>query len=554
MLFAQTYLEPEAGGEGMDQCIEFTKPGSAPFDISLAPSPVEPAQIPSGTVVGEIQYSRYPIFNANDPKEDNQLFSLVDWLHIDTKKRILRDQILFAPGDVYEPRVVEESARILREADYLYDARIWPYQLCGNRVDMEVVTREVWTLYAGGSLSRSGGNDKTSLYVTDANFLGRGETLSVEYKSTTDRDGWQLGYIDNSVVGSRHRLELFYADNSDGSQTDVVVERPFYSLNSHNAWGVAYHDVEREDDLFERGEEVATFQTYKQSARAYWGLSNGWVDGKTQRWWLGVNTQLEEYEPLSGDFSASGIPQNREVNYPFISTEKIHESFIKVNNLNQMHRIEDFNLGVTWSALLGVADKSFGSDEDRLVLDLYYRDAWMLSDHTLMQLESSINGFWRYDEDISDEVQVALSWRYYNGVYKKHGTYFAADARYARNLPGSEQILVGSDERLRGYPSRYQEGDRSVVFTAEHRYYTDWHILRIFRVGAAAFLDVGRAWETGDRNDGATGWLSDAGFGLRIASSRAQSKSILHIDIAFPFNRPDDVDRYQVVVEAKTSF
>ena len=62
------------------------------------------------------------------------------------------------------------------------------------------------------------------------------------------------------------------------------------------------------------------------------------------------------------------------------------------------------------------------------------------------------------------------------------------------NLDLDNQILLGGDNGLRGYPLRYQSGTARALFTLEQRYFTDWYPFRLLRVGGAVFFDAGRTW------------------------------------------------------------
>ncbi|MFT5484355.1 MAG: hypothetical protein ACI9GW_003020 [Halieaceae bacterium] len=77
---------------------------------------------------------------------------------------------------------------------------------------------------------------------------------------------------------------------------------------------------------------------------------------------------------------------------------------------------------------------------------------------------------------------------------------------------------------------------------------------RKLRVGAAAFIDVGRAWFSGEDNGSNGGVLTNVDIGLRLSSSRAEKGRMLHIDLAVPFNKDDDVDDVQLLVTLKASF
>ena len=100
------------------------------------------------------------------------------------------------------------------------------------------------------------------------------------------------------------------------------------------------------------------------------------------------------------------------------------------------------------------------------------------------------------------------------------------------DIPGP--LTIGGDKGLRGYPLRYQAGERRVLATVEARAYSDWYPFRLFRVGGAVFYDTGRAWHGENQNTVNSGWLRDVGFGLRLLSARTSKGNVLHADIAFP--------------------
>ena len=117
-----------------------------------------------------------------------------------------------------------------------------------------------------------------------------------------------------------------------------------------------------------------------------------------------------------------------------------------------------------------------------------------------------------------------------------------------------DDLLLGGDNGLRGYPLRYQSGTRRAQFTVEERFYTDLYVWQLFRIGGAAFYDTGRAWGGDNANLQDPGWLRNAGFGLRIVSARAAFSNVLHVDLAFPLGAPADIKKVQLLVKTKASF
>ena len=111
-----------------------------------------------------------------------------------------------------------------------------------------------------------------------------------------------------------------------------------------------------------------------------------------------------------------------------------------------------------------------------------------------------------------------------------------------------DQILLGGDNGLRGYPLRYQDGTARALWTVEQRYFTDWYPFRLFRVGAAVFFDAGRVWGTRRSRRQTLGLLKDAGFGLRFGNSRSGFGNVVHVDVAFPFEATSGISKVQFLV------
>jgi hemolysin activation/secretion protein len=132
--------------------------------------------------------------------------------------------------------------------------------------------------------------------------------------------------------------------------------------------------------------------------------------------------------------------------------------------------------------------------------------------------------------------------------------YVGLDIAIGDNLDIDNPVLLGGDSGLRGYPLRYQTGSSRALLTLEQRWYTDWYPFRLFRVGAAAFVDVGQSWGYSPIGAESLGLLRDVGVGLRLGNPRSGVGRMLHIDVAFPLDGGPDIKGTQLLVEAKRSF
>lgn len=518
-----------------------------------------PALIPSAetlerehAVIGSIDVDNQDIFDPRDPREDRAMFRLTNRMHIETRADLIRQQLLFQPGDPYSERLVQESERILRGLRFLYDAKIEAVRYVDGRVDLQVTTRDVWSLNPGLSFGRRGGKSTFGIELEELNLLGHGVAVAVSSKSGIDRDTHRVDFIDRHLLGTRLELLASYANNSDGNEWLLKLERPFFALDSHHAWGIDLSESERVDPLYSLGEEVVQFRERAQRHELYAGWSSGLQNGWVQRWRWGLTRDEQRFDGLPGMLPPSVIPEDRDLIYPWLGWELIEDQFATERNHDQIERTEDVFLGTRLQARLGYSTSALGADRNALIYQVKADRGFALSERAQLNLSSSLNGRWEHGE-VSDLLFSGRA-RYYLEQGEKWLFFAHLNAEYGRNLAVDHQVLLGGDNGLRGYPLRYQGGDRSARFTVEQRYFSDWYPFRLFRVGAAVFFDAGRTWGEDGLGTPKLGVLKDFGLGLRLGNSRSGLGSMVHIDLAFPMDGPTSIDRAQLLIETSREF
>ncbi len=168
------------------------------------------------------------------------------------------------------------------------------------------------------------------------------------------------------------------------------------------------------------------------------------------------------------------------------------------------------------------------------------------------QLRTSASYSGRYASGGEAQVGSAGATYFYR---QQHGlTFFAMFSGNAvRNPDTPNPLSLGGDTDLRGYPLRYQSGNKSLLVNLEERLYTDWNIFRLIRVGGAVFYDGGRAWGGEIPNSANSGWLNDVGFGLRFLTDRSSRANVVHLDVAFPLNSDPNIKKVQFLVYTRQS-
>ncbi len=498
------------------------------------PAPAAPAvdegKDLTGTV-GEIRIVTQSIFDPDKPGEDKWIFRLADRLHRTTRPGVIERQLLLKTGDPYSYDAVQESERILRSNRYLYEAEIHPVPAGDGRIDLDVETRDVWTLRAGISFNRAGGENSTDFTLQDANFLGTGKDLTLWRISNVDRTSTLFRYRDPAVMGTRAQIELSAADYSDGGSRRFEIERPFFSLDTRWAAGFKTFLYERIDSLYDLGEVTQKIGHDREELEAYLGFSSGFSHGAARRWLVGFNRELDRFDYPPGGDSTPTPPVNRLFTYPWIGFEYVEDGFVTERQIDQIQRTEDVNLGTQFNARIGYSTPAFGAQRSHLIASTKVNTGWRPGSRQL--LLAGLEGGSRWGNQGRENFLVSGRLRYYLRDFGNSVFHISVEGALADNLDPEIQLLLGGDTGLRGYPLRYLSGDRRWLVAVEQRFFSDREFFHLLHLGSAVFFDAGRAWFA-DGSSGDQQILRDVGLGLRLGSSRSSSGAMVHLDLAYP--------------------
>ena len=506
----------------------------------------------AGARIGEIHIVTNDIFDTADPREDKLLFRWANALHIRTRREVIERALLFKPGEPLSVRLIDETERVLRSTRYLYDVQFRPVAWHDGVVDIEVATRDTWTLDPGVSAGRSGGSNTSGIHLKEYNLLGTGTSVSYAHSNSVDRSGNEFAFSNERAFGTRTAIDYSIAHNSDGRRDAVSVVRPFYALDARWAAGVTASNDDRIDAVYNAGDVVGQYRHHEKLAEVFGGWSTGLVDGWVRRYSLGVSLQEDVFAPEPGLSAPARLPPGEKLVAPFVRFELIEDRFETKRNRNLIGRPEFFELGLASTVQLGWASTGLGSSHDALLYTGSISRGFEPAPGQTLTTAATITG--QLANGQVRRQRLGVEARYYRPQGKRWLFYAAASGDMLTRPDLDDLLLLGGDNGLRGYPLRYQSGTRRSLFTVEERFYTDLYVWRLFRIGGAAFFDTGRAWGGANANTVAPGWLSNAGVGLRIVSARSAFSNVLHVDLAFPLSAAADVKKIQFLVKTKTSF
>ena len=507
----------------------------------------------AGAVIGEVRIDTRDIFDLADEKENGILYRAANALHIQTRAGVVRRQLLFKPGERVSVRLIEETERLMRSSRIFYDVSIVPVAYHDGVVDIEVKTRDTWTLEPGWSASRAGGVNKTGFTVRDTNALGTGVLIGATRSTDADRSATVYRVTLPHAFDGWTAIDYSHSRLSDGQSNALSIARPFYALDTRWAAGFSTSTDTRIDSVFSDGAKVAQFRHMQDSAETFGGWSAGLVDHWTHRYSVGLSYLKDTYK-VEPDLlpPPAPFPQDQTLVSPFFRYELVHDNYEKVKNRDLIERPEYFAMGTQASVQLGRSLTGLGSTQQLWLYSASASDGFRLQSNRVLLGSASVSGQSGYAP--LDRQLASGSIRFYDHHQDNRTlTFVSLSGGVVRDPNLANQLVLGGDTGLRGYPRNYQTGERLAVLNVEERVYTDWYPFRLFRVGGAVFYDWGRAWDGPGESPSSARWLSDVGIGLRILSTRSSFGNVLHVDLAFPLNRDPNIKSFQFLVQTKLS-
>ncbi|MFK8297817.1 hypothetical protein ACI76O_04505 [Capnocytophaga cynodegmi] len=173
-------------------------------------------------------------------------------LHIKTRARTVKKQLLFSENKPMDSLLLKESERLLREQNYIRRVIIRPVEISvvSDSVDIQVVALDSWTMFFASDLT-----DKRGwIRVNEQNLFGLGHEAYVLYrqyfKSFSD-NGKGFGYRAKNIQNTH--IDLFtsyYRDYENLFSKQLVAERRFYSPYTRWAGKIGYHENRYQEDIF----------------------------------------------------------------------------------------------------------------------------------------------------------------------------------------------------------------------------------------------------------------------------------------------------------------
>ena len=500
----------------------------------------------------DVIFDPQPIFDENE-KHTYFFHRWANWLHITTKIKTLKNETAFFLKNCNKNQAnIEELERHLRSKKYLKDAEVTKDPILKT---ITVKTKDNWSLLPSASFSRKGGENAYSWGIKERNLLGLGIYAKLESYKNTQRSGYLISSSIPLFQKNNTELSLRFADNDDGDQKSLFLQKSFVSFQTNYAYSVGFNDILRNDTIFQNGEDQSKFThdiSYKNASYAWLTENN---DNYTLRYRVGVTQDKETFTTLTqpiDDLPSNQLPLDRDFLYPWLGIDYVEKEYSKRTNIHLITQIEDFNTGWQVNGLAGAGN---GNKDNGawFVWQAQIKKGLSFTNHSLLLLKLLLLG------DVYDDRDTRILSRfdaeYFYPFSSTWGFYLNNVTTFSQNQYIDKPVSIGGETGLRGFPLQYQHGEHSVKFTSEIRYYPQINIFKLFDLAGAAFFDSGKAFGDTLIDNIENNWLYSAGIGARFYSPHSsKAHQMIHVDLAFPLSDNPDINSVEIRFQVKQTF
>jgi hypothetical protein len=470
---------------------------------ALGPTP-DREDTPEGKRIESVEVVRQKVFDDDDPVPD-----FVNIFHAQTREPMIRQELLFQPGDAYDAERVQETIRNLQLLPQFGVVVIVP--LKGKEpgtVRVIVIVRDVWSLRLNYQIQ---GTSKSLNYLlvnpSEMNFLGTRTQVGGYFTLQPDRYSAGGLLLHPRIMGSKIdglAFALVYVNRdsgqAEGSSGKLAVYRNLVALSDKwafligSAWVVEQTRV-YSDGVLQVSKQGIPLVFHSSIVRGGGELTRSF--GQTQKFMFtgGLEVNRREYEATRDpntserDFSAfvqDELPVSDTRISPFVQLEHKTARFLATRDVETLSLQESFSLGQFAALRAYPALRDAGSTRNLLGTVAWLGYTWPL-DTGLLRIVG--NSSIEQADHARHQASAQTAFRFVSPRmgFARAVVDSALVTTYQNYL--NRKLVLGGDSRPRGYQSAAFRGGSGFATTLELRT-TAVNILSA-RVGAVAFYDVG---------------------------------------------------------------
>ncbi len=515
--------------------------------------------------IASVFIDNHSIFNVGDPELNPHFqwaYRLANRLHFRTRRNVVRRELLFQPGDCFDPVLATESERLLRELAFLSRVDVFGIRQDDGTYHVVVDTQDEWSTQVGMNVRANGGIEFRGADIREQNIAGNGQTARLYYLQHRVSREYGATFFTPQFAATRWDLSVGVGRTRAGSFVDADVAYPF--VGEVGRWS-AEQRFSRRDEYFDFvAESSPSLDTHVLipvrnqlfdlallrrigNARNLTLLGGGFTFRNLSYpgGYDGIRiARQRDFDRLQPGDSAlvvpawQGLQELREIRANLIFGQR-NIWWVKRRGLDSPRGVQDVRLGAEAQVSLGRSLPAVQHEDDLF---------GQVSLYTGMELGPVLTAL-RLQLDGRRDFQAppgAHEWAdlyghgemvgYWKPAGSTHQTLFARLAGLGGWFPRTPfQLTLGGEEAVRGYDQYRFPGARRLVLTLEDRTYFGWPFPDVFDLGATVFVDAGRVWAGSAPFGVSSGWRSSGGIGLRGAFP-AGGRTTYRLDLAVPLD------------------
>ncbi|GAO43210.1 hypothetical protein [Flavihumibacter petaseus] len=448
------------------------------------------------TIIEKVDFSRNVLDTTH--RVITTISKLANNLQAGTKQYIIHQFLFMSPGDAVDPFQLADNERLLRQLDFIKDARIQLLPVGEDSVDMIVKVRDVFSL--GVKASAYGISDfDATLY--DANFLGWAQRL--EYTLLYDHGrspafGSKILYRKYNIAGSFVNGEISYSNINSGislgdeyeTSADIKLDRPLYTPNAKWAGGLHLNQSKSENRT---QKPDSLYRAYAYHLQDVWlGYNFGTRITRTGSRYVpdDRNRRFAALRYFNQKFSEKpDLPF-----YHYLYTDKqfvlgsfswYRQNYYRTNYILGFGVTEDVPVGFSRKIILG---RTRIDSLKRTYLGWEYNH-WMVLKHDhLLSYTLALGTNYNKDGFSDNSLLTAMNWYSPLLQYRKVKVRQYATISYAgiNNFTAYDKLYLNNDYGLDRYNTDSAYGTQRLTLGTETMLFTPWKLFG-FKIGFFAF-------------------------------------------------------------------
>lgn len=501
--------------------------------------------------IERVEIVRQDIFDA----EAGSLYRFANKTHVVTREGVVRSELLFTEGDVFDAEAIEQSERNLRTRAYLSEIDIVVLSPEGEvlgragqddlaalacapgvpgAVQVRVTTHDSWSTSIEATAKKAGDRFLWGIGMSETNFLGFGKEVVVSHFVDIDRTTDEVSYRDPRVGGGKMELEVVLADRSDGGRGAVTIGTPFRSLDDTWAWRLRSEAFDQLDPRYFRGDRAEDLRHVRRRqdievARRIHRSGDAAVRAHVafRAWDDTVRDEIRDW----------GIFE--------LALSRTENRFLELSHVSH-ERPQDINLGGVSRLSFGFAPAGFIGRSRVTLLSASHAQGLAVGRSGLVLGSIAWSGRFE-DGDLRNGLAEARL-TYLGVPGPRRAVVATAWLRDGTRLDPEIQLTLGASNGLAGYPVHRFVGDRTLLVGLEHRWFVTDDLWRLLSLGVTTFANGGWTWQ-GPSGGTTEGMRSDVGVGLLLGRKSASARNAaVRIDLAYALRPVPDASRWVLSV------